>query len=124
MQKVSLGRIVHYTLTAQDAEEINRRRTDSYKIRALIEQDKWSMGAQAHIGNGAQAGQIYPAMVIRVWGETGCSNLQVFLDGNDQYWATSRNPSPPVLDAEGCSFPDAPTGDQSVPGFWHWPPRG
>jgi hypothetical protein len=108
--KAKEGRIVHYTLNASDAHEINRRRTTSHEIAARIQSGYWSIGAQAHIGNEARAGQVYAAMIVRVWGENGCSNLQVFLDGNDTYWATSRNPPPPE-------------GAVSNEGYWTWPER-
>ncbi|MET9086175.1 hypothetical protein ABZX77_30590 [Streptomyces sp. NPDC004237] len=73
--KPSIGRIVHYTLNQQDADEINRRRADSPQA-----------------GNHAREGDVYPAMIVRIFGETPESavNLQVFLDGNDSHWATSR----------------------------------
>lgn len=58
-----------------------------------------------------------PAMVVEVWGPSGCSNLQVFLDGlNDKranpsvysdtglYWATSINPDE----------------ENKQPHSWHW----
>jgi hypothetical protein len=48
-------------------------------------------------------GQAYPAMVVRVFGGPNV-NLQVWLDGNDTYWATSRGEG----DGDGC---------------WSWPPR-
>jgi hypothetical protein len=49
-------------------------------------------GHVAHVGNQVTAGDVYPAMIVRVWGDTPESavNLQVHLDGNDTYWATSR----------------------------------
>lgn len=48
-------------------------------------------------------------MVVRDWNtDAGTVNLQVYLDGNDTYWATSR------VRAEN------ETGEQ---GQWHWPPR-
>jgi hypothetical protein len=55
--------------------------------------------------NSVHAGDVYPAMVVRVFDPTvTTSNLQVFLDGACTYWATSRV-----------------EGDQ--PGTWAWPPR-
>lgn len=73
--KPSIGRIVHYTLSQHDADEINRNRVDT-----------------AQSGNHAREGDVYPAMIVRIFGETPESavNLQVFLDGNDTHWATSR----------------------------------
>lgn len=117
------GRTVLYTLTAQDAEAVNRRRTNG---RAIAERMKlsveatpetqadakifgWPAGAQAHIGNPVSEGEIVPLVVVRVWpnefgeGVPGV-NGQAFLDGNDALWITSAK--------EGTE-----------PGTWAWPPR-
>jgi hypothetical protein len=106
--KPTIGRIVHYTLTKDDAEEINRRRTDSPAIisRMQLSPPQWPAGAQAHIGNSVAEGDVYPAIIVRTWGSTPESScqLQVFLDGNDTYWATSRSVG-------------------TTPGTWAWPTR-
>lgn len=96
----TIGRIVHYTLTNEDAEAINRRRSDFDRKNA------GNTGYVAHVGNYAQAGEAYPAMVVRMFGNASGDlvNLQVHLDGNDTYWATSR-----------------PEGTE--PGTWAWPER-
>jgi len=85
--KPSIGRIVHYTLSEQDADAINRRRTDATHTRAAAQ----TSGFQVHVGNSVQAGDVYPLVITRVWGntETSAVNGQVLLDGNDTYWATS-----------------------------------
>ena len=80
---LTIGRIVHYTLSKQDV--------------LLI-------GSQDRLGNHVAAGQVYPAVVVRVFDGGVGANLQVFLDGNDTYWATSR------LKGE-------------EPGTWAWPER-
>lgn len=55
--------------------------------------------------NSVQPGDVYPAMVVRVFDPTvTTANLQVFLDGAATYWATSRT------EGEGA-------------GCWAWPPR-
>ena len=106
---ITIGRTVHYTLSEQDAAEINRRRTTGASIAERMKYGDdpqlkaWPAGAQAHIGNDAHAGQVYPAVAVRIW-SAGCANFQVSLDGNDTYWATSRS--------EGTQ-----------PGTWAWPPR-
>jgi hypothetical protein len=111
---ITVGRTVLYTLSEQDATEINRRRTTAHSIAERMKiqiSDKecitpllaWPTGAQAHIGNEAAEGKVYPAVAVAVWSAT-CANLQVILDGNDTYWATSRN--------EG-----------TLPGNWAWPAR-
>lgn len=98
------GRIVHYRLNADDAAQIMRRRTTGADIAARIPSKEWPIGAQAHIGNTVAAGDYFPAIVVRVWPGATSVNLQVFLDGCDNYWATSRT-----------------EGDQD--GQWCWPPR-
>jgi hypothetical protein len=76
----SIGRIVHYTLTASDAAGINIRR-----IHPVAE-------GLFH-GNTAHAGDVYPMMITRVWSaepdEDTVVQGQVFLDGNDTLWVTS-----------------------------------
>jgi hypothetical protein len=95
----SIGRIVHYTLTAEDAECVNRRRTSPEQNRPR----------GTHVGNPAHAGQIVPLIITTVWvDEYGPGNYgvngQVLLDGNDSLWITS-----------------ASQGDGE--GQWHEPPR-
>lgn len=111
--KPSVGRIVHYVLSEQDAAEINRRRTTSRAIVERIEADKWPLGAQAHIGNEERAGNVRPMLICQVWGDSvgACVNGQVFLDGCDSYWATSRN-----------QVPNDISDDQKL-GKWFEPPR-
>jgi hypothetical protein len=105
---VTIGRIVLYTLSEQDAVEINRRRTTGASIALRIKKNTadtsaWPIGAQAHIGNGVDEGDVFPMMVTRVWSGS-CVNGQAFLDGNDCLWVTSAT--------EG-------TGGHT----WSWPPR-
>ena len=104
MEKVSVGRIVHYMLTEQDAQAVNRRR-----VAAAEHQTDWVMGGQAHMGNGVRAGELVPMIVAVVWSnEHGPSfdgvNGQALLDGNDSLWVTSAK--------EGTE-----------PGTWRWPER-
>jgi hypothetical protein len=88
----SVGRIVHYTLSQQDANEINRRRADFADYVKGGGLREGTTGYVGHVGNHAQEGDVYPAMIVRIFGGTPESavNLQVFLDGNDTLWATSR----------------------------------
>lgn len=104
--KPTIGRIVIYTLTEQDAEQINRRRTTGVEIAKRITEDRWSLGAQAHIGNSVEQGMAFPMIIVRTWGDTPESAVQgqVLLDGNDTYWATSRV-----------------QGEHA--GMWRWPDR-
>lgn len=109
--KPSVGRIVHYTLSQHDADQINKRRADFQAFRSNFSgpSDPGQAGADghiAHIGNHAREGDICPAMIVRIFGETQESavNLQIYLDGNDTFWATSRTLG------EGASC-------------WRWPER-
>lgn len=110
MSAPTVGRIVHYTLTAQDAEAINRRREDHKAYAARHRQPigpghDGATGHQAHVGNSASEGDQYAAVVVRVFNPTTTTaNLKVLLDGNDDYWATS------ATEGEG-------------PGRWAWPAR-
>lgn len=108
---ITTGRIVLYTLSESDAQQINRRRTHGSSIaeRMKAEPKQWPEGAQAHIGNQASAGDVVPLVVVRAWphefgeGVYGV-NGQALLDGNDTLWITSAK--------EGTE-----------PGMWAWPPR-
>lgn len=100
--KPTLGRIVLYRLTGDDAEAINRRRADAEGRMTAIREER--TGYQVHVGNLAHGGQVYPAVVVRMVDGAPAVNLRVLLDGSDTYWATSR--------AEG---------DER--GQWSWPPR-
>lgn len=107
--KPTAGRIVHYKLSGGDAQDINRRRLDFMdfcRANPRPEQSGVFPGASGHIGhwgNQAAEGDVYPAMIVKTWSGTTV-NLQVYLDGNDAYWATSRQ-----------------EGDN--PGQWMVPPR-
>lgn len=99
----SIGRIVHYRLSADDATQINRRRTSGVSIATRMKtfaksaQDGpevvygWPEGAQAHIGNAVKEGDTFPMLITKVWGDNPSSavNGQAYLDGNDVLWVTS-----------------------------------
>lgn len=118
----TIGRIVLYKLTADDAKAMNRRRTTGKSIAARLlwgivgqhtetlpadSEDgsvrAWPAGAQAHIGNEVHEGDVVPMIIVRVWSPTTV-NGQAFMDGNDVLWVTS-----------------ATLGDN--PHEWQWPPR-
>ena len=96
MSSPTIGRLVHYTLNEGDADLIkaSRRVTDH-------------QSPPAGRGNNVEEGQTYPALVVRTWGsDVDAVNLQVFLDGNDTHWVTSRTEGLP-----------------GSPGHWTWPAR-
>ena len=82
-----LGGILYYRLSEIDAAQINRRRTTGLAIANRIAVSEWPLGAQAHIGNEARVGQIFPMLVVRV-GDAAAKMIsgQVFLDGTDVLW--------------------------------------
>lgn len=69
----TIGRLVHYTLSAQDAERVNALRGDTYSANKSAE------------------GDVFPMLIVHCWGETASSyvNGQVFIDGNFTLWVTS-----------------------------------
>lgn len=107
------GRIVLYKLNTYDAGRINQWRDDAgaFNRSLLVKPEPGERGRSGHVlhtGNPVQAGEVYPALVVRVFGPPespdAAVNLKVQLDGDDDYWATSR-------------------GEGSHPGQWAWPPR-
>lgn len=88
MNAPTIGRIVHYRLSDQDVEQVAELRRET--------------GRQ---GNTARPGDVYPAIVVRTFGDSLGVNLRVMLDGPDTLWVTSR----------GYSV--------ETPGCWFWPPR-
>ncbi len=76
----SLGRIVHYRLTANDAQQIKRARLAG----------GGGFGPTFR-GNEVAENDVFPMTITRVWGNTPDTavNGQVMLDGNDLHWATS-----------------------------------
>ncbi len=110
----TIGRIVIFKLSEENAKEINRRRTTPLSIASRIalnwqNQVLWPLGAQAHIGSEVKAGDECAAVVVRVdeYGPDHLAgvNIKVLLDGSDEYWAQAVKEG----DGEGC---------------WHWPVRG
>lgn len=70
--KPTIGRIVHYRLSAGDVQSINIQHPPRDR-------------------NAVREGQVLPATVTAVFGEaSGSANLAVQLDGVGTYWATSR----------------------------------
>ncbi len=73
----TIGRIVHYKLSANDAARINQN---------------WRSGNET--GNASTEGDIVPLIIVRIWpdeygpGVAGV-NGQAFLDGHDTLWVTS-----------------------------------
>jgi len=97
----TIGRIVHYRLTEEEALATDKRREDARQQREQMQRTR--PGFQAHIGNQLTGGEIVPMMITYIPPANGV-NGQVLLDGSDSLWVTS------VKEGDG-------------PGEWSWPPR-
>lgn len=114
--KPTIGRIVVYTLSEEDAQQINRRRTTGKDISDRIKEDKWPLGAQAHIGERVYGDgkDVLPLIITRVKFSNpdtpdDCVSGKVLLNGSD------------FLFVEGVRM----LGIEGTPetGCWHWPAR-
>lgn len=85
------GRVVLYTLSEDDAARINKRRDDAIARAHEHKANPEVTGFQVHFGNRVREGDVFPALIVRAWGTTpeSSANIQVMLDGNDTFWATS-----------------------------------
>lgn len=97
----TIGRVVHYRLTDEEAAKINRWRDQNKTNRGAIH-----AGSVGHVGNECSEGQAFAADVVSIteFPLRAAINLQVKLDGNDTFWKR-----------------DADEGEG--PGTWSWPPR-
>lgn len=87
-----VGEILLYTITAEDAHAINRRRAMTTSIRARMERNppEWPEGAQAHVGTTVIQGETLPLIVTAVHRHD--VGGQVLLNGNDQFWVRDIPP--------------------------------
>lgn len=97
----TIGRIVHYRLTKEDAERTNQRRIDAVVNAERMRTER--PGFQAHVGKLLRGGDVVPMMIVAAQ-RPGLVNGQAILDGNDSLWVMA-----------------ARLGDG--PGEWFWPPR-
>ena len=93
MQTPTIGRIVHYVLSAQDAQQIEAARK-----------------ASGTFGNHVQEGTLTTAVIVAVWPGDLC-NLKVLLDGPDTFWALSRPRHSEEVKSPCPAF------------YWTFPPR-
>lgn len=90
-------RVVEYTLTANDASQISRRRIEAANDDA---RQAWASSGWTPLftGNGVNAGDTFPLVITRIWGERvgdgSFVNGQVMLDGNDTLWVMSIKEGP------------------------------
>ena len=93
------GRIVLYTLTADNAARINAART----------------GQGCGIGNNVHEFDVVPLIIVRVWPDEGGPGIpgvngQAILDGNDTLWVTS-------------AYEDCCSAEKPATGSWKWTTR-
>jgi hypothetical protein len=81
-----IGKIVFYTLTADNVEVINRRR--QHAKEHVSEHIAGANGVMVHFGNEVREGNVFPMIIVKDWGD-GLVNGQVFLDGSDTLWVQS-----------------------------------
>lgn len=115
--KPTIGRIVIYKLTQDDADKINRRRTTGLSIAERMRDDKWPTGAQAHIGDKVKAYSDLPMIITAVYdgpveGSANIIDGQVFLNGTDTFWAQG------IEEDEGG---DGSVDNDFLDGHWRWP---
>jgi hypothetical protein len=105
MPTPSIGRLVRYVLSQTDVDVINQRRIDtcSQFVDPAVNRIR---KVQIHHGNPVRAGDTCTMLITSIWGAGAGEtvNGQVFLDGTDSHWATSR-----------------PYSEEPKPGTWHWP---
>lgn len=82
-QVPSIGRIVHYRLSEQDVVQVMRRRTTPDAIRERIAEGRWPVGAQAHVGQPVEVGDVVPVLIVKTWSGDTISG-RAFLDGSDE----------------------------------------
>lgn len=100
MDGLTVGRVVHYVLSEQDAQIINDRNSIGNDLSA----EERIPAIAYHGGNRVREGQHCAMVIVHVWNGEGLVNGQVLLDGLSNYWATSVRHS----------------GETKAPGSWHW----
>jgi hypothetical protein len=80
-----------------------------------MSQQKPSIGRIVHyvLPDGRHPGEVRAAIITRVWGDT-CVNLQVFIDGKNDY------DDPQNIDHTWKT--SAILGSETQSGHWFWPP--
>lgn len=99
----SIGRIVLFRLTEEAALYINHQRRQA--LADAKARTSSPLNGSALDGEEVRAGMTFPMIVTAVFNKDYV-NGQVFLDGNDSYWAENVG-----------------QGQADDDGSWHWPPR-
>jgi len=103
----SQRKLVREAIVAQPPEQV----TDPLAFQKTQVQANTDLAYAIRSGNAAEEGTVYPGIIVSPWNGPH-ANIQVFLDGTDSYWATSRS----EFHAEGPADPDVLYGQ----GRWHF----
>lgn len=101
------GTILLYALSKSDCEVIQRRRTSSEAIKNRLSRNppEWPAGAQAHLGDPVQEGDLLPLIVTRTRARAEDTEElvsgQVFLNGSDTHWVTAVHVATDALPKPG-----------------------
>jgi hypothetical protein len=79
-----IGQVVHYRLSQQDVQEIEKWRQSTSK----------ALGSESLPQEDVRTGQVYPAIITRMYGGSMTSpevSLKVFLEGPHDFWTTARS---------------------------------
>lgn len=84
--KMTIGNIVYYRLTLDQAYMTNKRREDARQNFPKMREER--PGFQAHVGSPVSEGDMVPLVITASLSED-LVNGQAILDGNDTLWVTS-----------------------------------
>ena len=114
----TIGRIVHYRLTREDAESISHRRRsylhqhfrgndvrEADIVAMTVTRDGITLAPDDAFDRAALAGELGPGAAYAAAAPRFEINAQAWLDGNDTFWVTSAK------------------GPGTKLGEWSWPPR-
>jgi hypothetical protein len=126
MNDPSIGRIVHFRLSAEQAEQINRRRVSSGLAGVLDANGTrlWPDGAQRHVGNYVAEGSVVPLIVTQVWPKEYSGNAYLsFHEVGSKYESEFGVNGQAILDGSDSLWVLSAPQHSTLPGCWFWPPR-
>ena len=85
MIPIQIGDTVLYSLSVDDAKNINRRYDHAAANRETFKEHQW--GYQVHLGSKVYPGEVLPMTITQIWPDYTV-NGKVILDGTDSLWVT------------------------------------